>query len=477
MRFFNLTLNSRDAQSSERSARVIIISDVDLRFWYNWDAMTAPMTAAQEMELQLRLACAELKDRLRTGEPVRAESMFAKFAAFAGDADAALEVIYTEWLTREELGQAPAVEELFERFPQWRERLHRLLEVHDALRHRGSLDTIAGASLRVDPGSAAAQLENQTEASRAELPRVGPYEIHEELGRGGMGVVYRARHVSLNRLVALKRIRRGEFAEPAELARFHMEAQAAASLHHPNIVQIYEVGQHDGLPYLALELVNGPSLADRLAQGPLPPRDAAALVETLARAMHHAHERGVIHRDLKPANILLQVPNATAGETRRGGDKETRRPKEDAAIPQSPGLPVSPSPCLPAFLSECVAKITDFGLAKQLNSAIGLTGSGAIMGTPSYMAPEQLDAGKAAVGPRADVYALGAVLYESLTGRPPFLGDSPIATVDQVRRLEPASIRSMQPQCPRDLETICLKCLQKEPGRRYPSAAALADDL
>src|SRR5262245_52125523 len=165
MRFFNLTLNSRDAQSSERSACVIIISDVDLRFWYNWDAMTAPLTAAQEMELQLRLACAELKDRLRTGEPVRAESIFAKFAAFAGNADAALEVIYTEWLTREELGQAPAAAEFFERFPQLRERLRRLFEVHDALRHRGSLDTIAGASLRVDPAGAAPDVRHQPEAS------------------------------------------------------------------------------------------------------------------------------------------------------------------------------------------------------------------------------------------------------------------------------------------------------------------------
>jgi WD40 repeat protein len=273
-------------------------------------------------------------------------------------------------------------------------------------------------------------------------PQVPGYEILGELGRGGMGVVYKARHVQLGRLVALKMILAGAHAGAQARARFTAEAEAVARLQHPNVVQIYDVGEHQGLPYLSLEFCAGGSLAGRLDGTPLPPRPAAALAETLARAVHAAHQAGVVHRDLKPANVLLAAD----------------------------GTP----------------KISDFGLAKKLDEGGGPTRSGAVLGTPSYMAPEQAgttaaSAGVVAVsqeiGPAADIYALGAILYELLTGRPPFKGSSPMNTVLQLLTCEPVPPRALVPRVPRDLETVCLKCLQKDPVRRYASAADLAEDL
>jgi WD40 repeat protein len=263
------------------------------------------------------------------------------------------------------------------------------------------------------------------------VPSVPGYELREELGRGGMGVVYKARHLALKRVVALKMILAGAHAGPKELARFRSEAETVARLQHPNVVQIYEVGEHEGLPYCALEYCDGGSLAGRLKGRPLKPRQAAGIAQAISRAMHHAHRAGVVHRDLKPQNVLLT----------------------------SVGLP----------------KVTDFGLAKQLDGAAGHTATGAVLGTPSYMAPEQA-AGKE-VGPAADVWALGAVLYELLTGRPPFLAETPLDTVMQVVTTEPVPPARLQPGCPRDLETICLKCLRKEPPKRYATAEDLADDL
>jgi serine/threonine protein kinase/tetratricopeptide (TPR) repeat protein len=265
------------------------------------------------------------------------------------------------------------------------------------------------------------------------------YELLEELGRGGMGVVYKARQTSLQRLVALKMIRSGAQADENEVARLRAEAEAVARLQHPNIVQIYEVGEHDGQPYLSLEFVGGGTLARRLAKAPQNARTAAAVLETLARAMHAAHQSGIIHRDLKPANVLL------AGE---------------------PEVP----------LADCTPKITDFGLAKRLDRELGHTVTGQVMGTPSYMAPEQAQ-GKKDITPSADVYALGAVLYELLTARPPFQAETLMDTLLQVINHEPVPPRRLQPKVPRDLETICLKCLEKSPARRYASALALADDL
>jgi tRNA A-37 threonylcarbamoyl transferase component Bud32 len=258
------------------------------------------------------------------------------------------------------------------------------------------------------------------------------YEIIGELGRGGMGIVYKARQTKLGRLVALKMILAGSHAGAADLARFQTEAEAIARLRHPNIVQVYEVGEHEDRPYFSLEFCGGGSLAKKLSGTPLPACEAAALVGTLAGAMQAAHEQHVIHRDLKPANVLLA---------------------ED-------GTP----------------KITDFGLAKKLDEA-GQTQSGAIMGTPSYMAPEQAGGKSADIGRAADVYALGAILYECLTGRPPFKAATPLDTILQVISDDPVPPSQLQSKTPRDLETVCLKCLQKEPPRRYATAAALADDL
>jgi WD40 repeat protein len=278
------------------------------------------------------------------------------------------------------------------------------------------------------------------------------YEILSELGRGGMGVVYKARHLGLNRLVALKMILAGQHVGSSELARFRLEAEAVAHLQHPHIVQIYEIGETNGLPYFSLELIEGGSLAGKLQGTPLPAKESARLVETLARAMQHAHERGIIHRDLKPANVLM------SGEWRvASGGRDS-----------SSGA---------RYATNAIPKITDFGLAKRLDHGHGQTQSGSILGTPSYMAPEQADGKNNEVGPAADIYALGAILYELLTGRPPFRGPTPLDTVLQVVSEEPVAPARLAPKLPRDLETICLKCLQKEPRQRYPTALALAEDL
>jgi WD40 repeat protein/tRNA A-37 threonylcarbamoyl transferase component Bud32 len=261
---------------------------------------------------------------------------------------------------------------------------------------------------------------------------IGDYEILEEVGRGGMGVVYKARQVRLNRTVALKVLRDGELATLAEVERFHQEALALAQLQHPNIVQVFDVGKHKGLSFFSLEYCPGGSLEQKLGGTPLPPGEAAALAETLARAVHAAHQARVIHRDLKPANVLLSAD----------------------------GIP----------------KVTDFGLARRLEEA-GQTGTGTVMGTASYMPPEQAQGRTKEIGPAADVYALGAVLYEFLTGRPPFKAANALDTLIQVVTDEPVPVRRLQPGVPRDLETICLQCLQKQPQRRYASAEALAEDL
>jgi serine/threonine protein kinase/Flp pilus assembly protein TadD len=279
------------------------------------------------------------------------------------------------------------------------------------------------------------------------------YEVLGELGHGGMGVVYKARQTALKRLVALKVIATGTWARPEEVARFRAEAEAVAQLQHPNIVQIYEIGEHDGRPFFSLEYVEGGSLAHRLGGTPLPPPQAAELVRTLALAMHAAHQRGIVHRDLKPANILL-------GNREQGtGNREESRSS------------LFPVPC------SLFPKIADFGLAKRLDGDSHLTQTGQVVGTPSYMAPEQALGQVRAIGPLADVYALGAILYECLTGRPPFNAASHLETLQQVQWQSPVAPARLQPQVPRDLETICLKCLQKEPHRRYASAQALADDL
>src|SRR4051794_19147541 len=264
---------------------------------------------------------------------------------------------------------------------------------------------------------------------RPAQPTVPGYEILGELGRGGMGVVYKARQISLNRTVALKMIQAGPHTDPEDLARFRTEAEAVARLEHPNIVRIYEVGQHGGRHHLSLELVEGLTLQHRLGRTPQHDRPAARLVEMLARAVHFAHDKGIVHRDLKPENILL------------------------AASPRGQGPYTDPDAAQVARLYG-VPKIADFGLAKRLDGGAGLTRTGQVMGTPNYMAPEQA-AGKAReAGPAADVYALGAILYELLTGRPPFAGASPTDTLWQVLNEEPVRPGRLRPNLSRDLERI-----------------------
>ena len=264
-------------------------------------------------------------------------------------------------------------------------------------------------------------------------PQVPGYEVEAMLGQGGMGVVYRARQLALGRPVAIKMLLAGPFASSQELGRFRRETAALACLRHQNIVQVYDAGDAEGRPYFAMELVEGSSLAQKLAGTPQPARAAAALVSTLAGAVEVAHKSGIVHRDLKPANILLTAD----------------------------GTP----------------KVSDFGLARRLGGEDGLTRTGAALGTPSYMAPEQASGQAGAVGPAVDVYALGAILYELLTGRPPFRAETAAETLRQVIDQAPVPPSRLNSLVPRDLETICLQCLHKEPGRRYATAAALAEDL
>ncbi len=270
---------------------------------------------------------------------------------------------------------------------------------------------------------------------RSAIPseRFGDYRLENEVGRGGMGIIYRAHQISLNRKVALKMIVAGPLSSADFAKRLRVEAEVTAALDHPNIVAIHEVGEHQGQPFFTMRLVEGLNLAQALKAGSFEPRRAATVMITVARAVQHAHERGVLHRDLKPSNILLD--------------------------PQ--GEP----------------HVTDFGLAKIVHADSTLTLSQAALGTPSYMAPEQASGGSRQVTIAADVYSLGAVLYEMLTGRPLFEAETPVQAIQQILEREPQRPSRINPRIDRDLETICLKCLNKEPKRRYVSAAALADDL
>ena len=286
------------------------------------------------------------------------------------------------------------------------------------------------------PASPATSMPPSAGAARAPARRFGNYDLVDTIAKGGMGVVYKARHVKLNRIVALKMILSGKFADDLEVQRFYSEAEAAAKLRHPNIVGIHDIGECEGQHYFSMDYIEGKSLADLLKDNALPPRQAAELMRTIATAMHFAHTEGIVHRDLKPSNILL-----------------------DAA-----GSPL----------------ITDFGLAKQVQGGSGqsqMTIAGTVVGTPSYMPPEQAAGRIELINVRSDVYSLGAILYEMLSGRPPFRGTGVVETLRQVQEVEPVALRVLNKNIPRDLETICHKCLQKEPSKRYATAGELADEL
>ena len=379
-----------------------------------------------QQELVDRL-CDDQVKRWRAGQRIPAESYLARHPSLQESGESALELIYGEFLLREELGESPQLEEFHLRFPHFASRLQKQFDLHGALL---SLDSTPEKQL----GAAGADGESDGPPTSGATRFIAPgFRILGELGRGGMGAVYKAWQVRLKRVVAVKVIRADAYADSGAAARFQAEAEAAARLQHPNIVQVFEVGEHEGMAYLVLEYQAGGGLDRRLAGMLQDPNDSARLIETLARAIHYAHQNGIVHRDLKPANVLLT----------------------DDGIP----------------------KISDFGLAKLLERDDRLTQVGDILGTPSYMAPEQVRGSSDGITPATDVYALGAILYEMLTGRPPFKGTTPLSTMEQVSSIEPLAPGKLHRHTPRDLNIICLKCLQKEPRRRYASALDLADDL
>jgi hypothetical protein len=369
--------------------------------------------------------------------------------------DSRLLELVVRWEELRQAGQSLPAEELCqdcpELLPALRERL-KALGAMNAVLAMGEAATTVGRPNESHKITSTADRPPATHHAGGDIPSGIPgYEILRELGRGGMGVVYLARQAGLRRLVALKMLLAGQHAAASDRARFKTEVEAIARLQHPNLVQVFEVGEHDGHAFFSMEYLDGGNLEDRIGSRPQPARQAAQLVEVLARAIHAAHERGVIHRDLKPANVLLVRCDPSHGVPLGGvGTDESE---------------------------HFQPKISDFGLAKRLDGSSGPTLSEHVLGTPSYMAPEQAAGRSRHVGPGTDVYALGAILYRLLTGRPPFQGESALDVVCQVGAEDPVPPRRLQASVPVDLETICVKCLQKQPAQRFASAAEVADDL
>jgi tetratricopeptide (TPR) repeat protein len=374
------------------------------------------------------------------------------FIADASAREARLDEILTRYLSASDAGRKLAPAALLALYPDLADELRAFFADHERFESLAAPLRAAGAG-ETPHAANDTDVEIRMRAPNAELPAgLGNFQLLEEIGRGGMAVVWKAWHPQLNRAVAIKTIRSDAAAGPDALARFRAEAQAVARLQHPNIVQIFEVGDHEGRPYLVLEYVDGGSLAQRLDGTPLPPADAANLVETLARAVDYAHRRGVVHRDLKPANVLVT------------GDGWRATGQSSAPATHHP--------------SPATIKIADFGLAVLMDAGTErLTETGTAVGTPTYMAPEQARGKRADIGPAGDIHALGVILYEMLTGRPPFVGVSKFDTLLQVMNDPPVPPRRVRRSVPRDLQTICLKCLEKDAARRYATAELLAEDL
>jgi eukaryotic-like serine/threonine-protein kinase len=361
----------------------------------------------------------------------------------SSDRDRRLDEAIAAYLAAEDNGNPPARGEFLNGYPDLADGLRAFFREHDRFGrlaqplHAAAAPVAATVDVQPNGAGSTADGANRPDdglpAPGDRVPYFGDYQLLKVLGHGGMCVVYMARQISLNRQVALKMIAAGELASDADLHRFRNEAEAVAGLDHPHIVPIYEVGEHDGRHYFSMKLIPGGSLTQRLSEFTADPRSAAQLLATVAEAVHHAHRRGILHRDLKPSNILLD---------------EERRPH-----------------------------VTDFGLAKRVEGDSELTQSGAIVGTPAYMAPEQASGRRGSITTATDVHGLGAVLYAMLTGRPPFRGESVLEVLQQVREQDPEPPSKLNPRVPRNLETVCLKCLEKDPRRRYDSAAALAEDL
>jgi serine/threonine protein kinase len=400
--------------------------------------------------------------RWESGAPRLVDAYLADHPELAADDDAIVDLLYNEFVLRSTLGQAPSPDDYYRRFPLQSEKLREQLafwELADVLvsrqaeNYRSAAATLDHCTDRPPDAHRVAVPPSQPPLGNSANGSLNGFTLLGELGHGAMGVVYRAYQEELKRPVAVKMLHVENALDPEKLARFRREAEIVARLQHPNIVQIHAIGEHDGRPYFTMELVNGINLAEWLKQRhePIPPHDAAALVETLARAIHHAHQRGIIHRDLKPANILLSRI-------------------EDRLAGGSPQFSI-------LDLRSSIPKVTDFGLAKLLDHA-DYTRSGGLLGTPVYMAPEQVAAQPHGVGPAADIYALGVLLYELLTQRVPFPAQQTLEVLlEQIRIHEPELPSHWNSTVPRDLDTICQKCLEKDPSRRYVTADALADDL
>jgi WD40 repeat protein/tRNA A-37 threonylcarbamoyl transferase component Bud32 len=395
------------------------------------DSLTLDTLSGVSRTEMVGLIRAHQRRRWQLGDRISVEDYLQRFVQLRSDGEALLDLVYSEVLLREEHGETVRVEDYQARFPEHSDSLARQFALHQALADSGDLSQVTRGRLTSPPIRG--------------TPTVPGYAILAELGRGAMGVVYRARQIKADRIVALKMML-GEFAEDSDRNRFQTEIEAIARVRHPQVVPVFEVGEVDGEPFFSMEYCEGGSLSARLTN-PLPAGEAARLVEQIAQGVAAAHAVGIIHRDLKPANVLLQTIFTT----------ENTENKEKDQINYLP-------------------KVTDFGLAKKLDD-VSQTTTGAVLGTPPYMSPEQAAGLTHATCPATDIYALGAILYECLTGRPPFKAATPVDTLWQVINDEPVSPRRLNRGVPRDLETICLKCLHKDPRQRYATAGDLADEL